>query len=71
MYNEIKGFNKQVGNEVGTAEAVAAAAVSAQLDLGLKLIIVLTDNGNIAQLVAKYRPAVRIFAASTNDTVFR
>ena len=71
LYNDIKSLHRDGGKAVGTAEAVASAAVSAQLDLGLKLIIVLTDNGKIAQLTAKYRPAVRILAASTNDTVFR
>ena len=69
LYKEIKGFNAQVGNDVGTAEAVASAAVSCSIDLGLKLIVVLTDNGKIAQLVAKYRPAVTILAASTNQVV--
>jgi len=71
LYNDIKGFNLQVGNEVGTAEAVASSAVNASLDLGLKLIVVLTENGKSAQMVAKYRPPVRILAASTNATTYR
>jgi len=48
LYNELKGFNLQVGNTTNTAEAIASAAVGTQIDLGLKLIICLTDNGNIA-----------------------
>lgn len=71
LYQDIVGLRRELSTQVGTAEAVASAAVSAQLDLDLKLIIVLTDNGKIAQLVAKYRPAVTIFAASTNDTTYR
>lgn len=71
LFNDIKSLNRELGNNVCTAEAVASAAVSATLDLGLKLIVVLTDNGKIAQFVAKYRPAVTIFAASTNDTTYR
>lgn len=71
LYQDIVGLRRELSTQVGTAEAVASAAVSAQLDLDLKLIIVLTDNGKIAQLVAKYRPGVTIFAASTNDTTYR
>lgn len=70
LYNDIKFMNREAGNTVSTAEAVAASAVSAQLDLGLRLIIVITDNGKIAQLTAKYRPAVPIFAATANQTVY-
>ena len=70
LYNDIKSLNREVGNTVSTAEAVASSAVSAQLDLGLKLIIVITENGKIAQLTAKYRPAVPIFAATANQTVY-
>jgi pyruvate kinase len=56
---------------VSIAEGVAASAVSAVLDLDLDLVVVLTDNGRLARLVAKYRPAVKILAASVNAQVVR
>ena len=56
---------------VSIAEGVAASACSAALDLDLDLIVVFTDNGRLARLVAKYRPAVKILAASVNAQVVR
>jgi pyruvate kinase len=56
---------------VATAEAVAAAACSAVLDLNIDLIIVLTDSGKLARLVAKYRPIKNILACSINASVVR
>jgi len=49
------------------AEGVAASAISASIDLNLDLIVVLTDTGSIARSVAKYRPSVKILAASVNS----
>jgi pyruvate kinase len=43
----------------------------AVLDLKLPLIVVLTDSGKLARLVAKYRPEVKILACSINGTVVR
>lgn len=54
-----------------TAESVAAAAVSTVLDLSIDLVIVLTDTGKIARLVAKYRPRVPILACSVSAPVVR
>jgi len=56
---------------VSTPEAIAAAAVSTVLDLQIDLIIVLTDTGHLARLVAKYRPHVPILACSVSNTVIR
>jgi len=51
---------------VSIAEGVAASAVSASIDLNLDLIVVLTDTGRIATNVSKYRPSIKILAASVN-----
>lgn len=56
---------------VATAEAVAAAACSAVLDLNIDLIVVLTDSGKLARLVSKYRPNKNILACSINASVVR
>ena len=53
LYQDIKRLTPK---PVSTAEAVAAACCSAVLDLGIGLIIVLTDSGKLARLVSKYRP---------------
>ena len=55
-----------------TAEAVASAAVSTVLDGNdIDLVVVLTDSGKLARLVAKYRPECQILACSVNASVVR
>lgn len=51
------------------SEAVASAAVKASYDLKAALIICLTESGNTARLVAKYRPAVPILTITANEHV--
>ena len=51
-------------NPASTAEAVAASAVSAVNELSVALIIVLTDSGKLAKLIAKYKPSVPIMVCS-------
>jgi len=68
IYNDIKLFTP---SPVSTSEALAASAVSTVQDLNIDLIIVLTDTGHLARLVAKYRPSVPILACSINLSVIR
>ena len=67
-YNDIKLFTP---SPVSTSEALAASAVSTVMDLNVDLIIVLTDTGHLARLVAKYRPSVPILACSVSLSVIR
>lgn len=66
VFSDIKLYTQ---TQVGTAEAVAAAACSTVLDLNIDLIIVLTDAGKLARLTSKYRPEVNILACSINGYV--
>lgn len=68
LYHDTKRFTTE---PLGTAEAIAAAAVQTVLDLNIDLIIVLTDTGLIARLVAKYRPPVHILACSVVASVVK
>ena len=67
-FNDIKLFTP---SPVSTSEALAASAVSTVQDLNVDLIIVLTDTGHLARLVAKYRPSVPILACSVSLSVIR
>mmetsp|Transcript_20055 Transcript_20055/g.44637 ORF Transcript_20055/g.44637 Transcript_20055/m.44637 type:complete len:518 (+) Transcript_20055:41-1594(+) len=51
-----------------TSEAVCSSAVKASLDMGAKLIVVLTETGHTARLVAKYRPRALIFACCASES---
>ena len=44
------------------SEAIASSAVKTCIDMGAKMIVVLTESGNTARLIAKYRPKVPILA---------
>lgn len=69
IFKEMKK-NTPVG--FGTSESVAAAAVGTVLDLETcNLIIVLTETGNLARLVSKYKPACPVLACSVSNPVIR
>lgn len=69
LYNDIKSYTP---TPVGTTEAVASAVCCAVLDQkDITLIIVLTDSGKLARLVAKYRPEIKILACSINGHAVR
>ena len=68
FFNEIKSYTP---HPISTAEAIAASAVSTVLDLDIDMIIIMTDTGNIARLVSKYRPPVPILACCVNAQIIR
>ena len=68
QYNEIRMFSR---SPTLTAESIAAACASAALSLNIDIIIVLTDTGRIARLVAKYRPKQTILVCSVSAHVVR
>lgn len=52
-------------------EAIASSAVKTQIDMGAKVIVVCSETGNSARLVAKYRPAAPILVLTATDSVAR
>ena len=67
-YNDLKLYSPA---PYGTAESVACAAVAAVLDLKVDLIVVITETGKLARLVAKYKPEVCIVCCSPNESVIQ
>merc|ERR1712159_118590 len=53
--------------KLGVPEAIASSAVKAAIAINASFITVLTETGNTARLVAKYRPGcpVLVLTAST------
>ena len=64
LFNRIK--ISSIAN-VDVSESVCSSAVKAAMDVKAKLIIAMTETGQTARLVAKYRPAQPIIALSTNE----
>jgi pyruvate kinase len=52
-------------------ESISSSAVKTARDLGAKLIIVLTESGTAARLIAKYRPRTRVLAITPHDWLAR
>jgi len=59
------------GAPMSTTEAVASSAVKTAIDVGAKAIIVCTESGSSARLLAKYRPPQRVLVLTANEAVAR
>jgi len=68
-YKKSLAYVKQYTRSPTMLEALASNATTQVLDMGIDLIIVLTETGVMPQILAKYRPSVPIFAVSTNELV--
>lgn len=56
LYLRIRQETLDSRGPVDTAEAIASSAVKTCMDMKAKMLVVLTESGNTARLVAKYRP---------------
>ncbi len=57
------------GAKLSVAETVCESMAHAADDLDISAIAIFTETGTSARLISKYRPAVRIFALSTEEDV--
>lgn len=62
---------KYTPKPITTKEAVCSAAVKTAVDIGARLIIVITETGATARMVAKYRPNQPILALCMSASVIR
>jgi len=51
--------------QMSAAESIASSAAKTAFDVKAKLIVVLTETGNTARLIAKYRPNVPVYVVTT------
>jgi len=64
-------ITKYTPKPITTQEAVCSAAVRTSEDINASLIIVITESGATARLVAKYRPKQHILALCMSASVIR
>jgi pyruvate kinase len=64
-------ISKYTPRPVTTKEAVCSAAVKTADDISARLIIIITETGQTARLVAKYRPFQPILALCMSASVIR
>ncbi|RAW43268.1 hypothetical protein PC110_g631 [Phytophthora cactorum] len=61
----------KVNGPMETAEAVASSAVKTAIDINAKMLVVLTETGNTARLVAKYRPEMPVLVLTALEQTAR
>ena len=54
LYNAVRNSVLALHDTMGTTESIASSAVKTSIDAGAKLIIVCSESGNTARLIAKY-----------------
>jgi pyruvate kinase len=71
LFEQMKDSSLAKYGHVTVPESVCSAAVLAVIDCEAKLIIVLTETGQTARLVSKYRPSVPILALSAAESAVK
>lgn len=64
-HQSIQGYNF----EISFAESMASSAVKTAWDLDATLLIALSENGDTARFVSKYRPHCPIMAVTTKQEI--
>jgi len=57
LYQALRNSVLETAGAMSTQEAIASSAVKTAIDICAKMIVVLTETGTTARLIAKYRPS--------------
>jgi pyruvate kinase len=71
LYSDIRKLVLQRDTRMDTVEAMTSTVVKTAADAGAVLIIVLTESGETARFVAKYRPKATILAVTSSEYTAR
>jgi len=71
LYEAIRNSSLKRYKNLGTPESIASSAVKTAIDIDSKGIIVCSESGTTARLIAKYRPGMPIYVLTTSATVAR
>jgi len=71
LYMSLRQVTMQRFKTVTAMESVCSSAVKATIDANCPLIVVLTETGHTARIIAKYRPRAAILAITASDTCAR
>ncbi|KAE9272369.1 hypothetical protein PF008_g30119, partial [Phytophthora fragariae] len=71
VYQSLRNAVLEVNGPMQTAEAVASSAVKTAIDINAKMLVVLTETGNTARLVAKYRPQMPVLVLTALEQTAR
>jgi len=71
LYQAIRNSTLNRYGSLSTAESIASSAVKTSIDIDSKAIIVCSESGATARLIAKYRPGMALYVLTTSATVAR
>jgi pyruvate kinase len=71
IYLNIRSAEISSGNAQSVPETIASSAVKSSWDLNASLIVVLSDSGRTARMVAKFRPHCPIVCVTSNPKTAR
>ncbi|KAG6578177.1 pyruvate kinase [Phytophthora cinnamomi] len=71
VYQSLRNAVLEVNGPMQTAEAVASSAVKTAIDINAKMLVVLTETGNTARLVAKFRPSMPVLVLTALEQTAR
>ena len=66
LYGMVRGSVRKVIGDVDTTEAISSSAVKTAIDIGAKMLVVLTSTGATARLIAKYRPVMPLLVITNS-----
>lgn len=69
LYLSLRSATMNRVDKMITSEAITSSAVKTAMDMGAKMLVVLTESGNTARLVAKYRPQQTILVMTAKRNV--
>jgi pyruvate kinase len=68
---ECEEWLRRVGEATSSSEAIARATVEIAMELNAAAIVTSTMSGHTAQMVTRYRPCMRVLAATPDPAVYR
>lgn len=60
LYQALHNSVLDTYGQMDTQEAITSSAVKTAIDINAKMIVVLTESGNTARLVSKFRPSMPV-----------
>jgi len=71
LYQAVRNSTLKCYGHINTSESIASSAVKTAIDVHAKAIIVMSESGNTARQVAKFRPGMPVKVITTSAQVAR
>lgn len=69
-FNSLRQLLRKM-DKVSVTETITSSAVKTAYDVGSRILLCLTETGNTARLVCKYRPSAPVICVTSNEATAR